>query len=292
MKTITIFLVILLSISSFATPDNVESTCENFDQPLNGGYCIHKPKTNSSNDIVYYLHGGGGSEFTWQENWYYTSQIRTEWNKKGVQVPTVVSISFGESWLLAKQNESPYSGLFEVFTSKVIPMIEQSLGGLKGRRIVFGESMGGFNSIQLSLKTALFDKAGILCSPMAELSPFGTKQEVQRHIEKSSAWQYYKSHDPNAVINSVDSIIQLTKAFYPTKEAWSSSDPMKLAINSTSLSTEMYVAVGFYDRFAAYEGNEIFVGYLMSNGFKVDWRPQWGGHCAVDIPSLATFLVN
>jgi hypothetical protein len=41
-----------------------------------------------------------------------------------------------------------------------------------------------------------------------------------------------------------------------------------------------------------YEANEKFVGVLQRHGRQVKWHPQWGGHCAMDIPSLARFLVN
>lgn len=285
----SLFLLLWLSVNAFAS--DFKSQCSKFSPPLTGGYCVHSPTGNSSGDILYYLHGRGNSEFTWQENWYYTAQLRDEWKKNGVSYPTVVSVSFGPTWILAEKNSSNNSGLFEIFTARVIPSIEAQIGGLNGRRIVFGDSMGGFNSIQLALKTSLFSKAGILCSPMSEISPFAPEKKILEHIKQSSAWQYYKDYDPNAVLDSVKAVIELTHAFYPSESDWSKADPIPLAKDSKS-STELYVAVGFYDRFAAYEGNEKFVSVLQSLGFKVDWRPQWGGHCAIDIQSLAKFLVE
>jgi S-formylglutathione hydrolase FrmB len=283
---------IFLGFAAFGATSNWNSKCEKFSQPIDGGYCVHIPDSHRSNDIAYYLHGGGGSEFSWQEEGFYTAQLRKEWSRQNSKLPTVVSISFGETWILVKKNASPHSGLFETVTAKIIPMIEKRLGGLKGRRIVFGESMGGFNSIQLSLRTSMFDKSGVICSPMTEVSPFASIQEIRKHIEGSSAWQYYKNHSPDTVLRSIDEVIQLAKAFYPTQEIWDLADPLNLAKTPRSKSTKVYVAIGFYDRLAAYEANEIFVKSLEKSGVSVDWRPQWGGHCSIDIPSLAAFLTQ
>jgi len=99
------------------------------------------------------------------------SQVRSEWAKNHERVPTVISVSFGPVWLLAEKNGSPYSGLLNAFTEKVMPMLEAQLGGLHGRRLIVGESMGGFNTLQVALKTRLFAKAAALCAPMAGVSP-------------------------------------------------------------------------------------------------------------------------
>lgn len=292
MKYAVLFLLTVFNLHAFASQKNWTMSCEKFPHPLQGGYCVHIPTQNKSNDIAYYLHGSGGSEFQWQDDWYYTAQLRLEWERTGAKVPSIVSISFGPSWLLAEQNQSPYSGLFDFVTKQFIPMVEQRLGGLNGRRIVFGESMGGYNSTQLALKTALFDKAGIICSPMALISPFSDEKNVRNFVASTSAWQYYKDSDPNLVWRSVNELIQLVKGFYPTQELWDRADPVQLASRPTSLNTKMYVAVGFYDRYAAFEGNEAFVGRLANQGMNVEWRPQWGGHCSIDIPTFAEFLVK
>ena len=158
--------------------------------------------------------------------------------------------------------------------------------------MIFGESMGGFNTIQLALKTNMFQRAGILCSPMAPVSPFDSEKTIRDYVESTSAWQYYKDHNPEAVLSAVNMLRQLTTSFYPSPQEWQNGDPLVLAQSPVSTSTELYVAIGFYDRFAAYEANEMFVQSLRTSQMSVDWRPQWGGHCAMDIPSLAMFLIR
>ncbi len=283
---------LILGTPLLSSATDFTTKCDKFPAPLPGGYCVHIPNSNGSGDILYHLHGAGNSELTWGEEWYYTSQIRKEWKQHGFQVPTVVSVSFGPIWLLAEKNTSPQSGLLELFTQTIMPMIESKIGNIK-RRVVFGESMGGFNSVQLAFKTDLFDKVGILCAPMTEVSPFLNKEDLYSHVKKSSAWQYYKDHDPESVLRHVDRLVELATAFYPTEEDWKKADPLQLAKRRKSAkSPKFYSSAGFYDVYALYEGNELFAERLKKRGFDIEWRPMWGGHCTMDIPSLAKFLLE
>jgi hypothetical protein len=86
-------------------------------------------------------------------------------------------------------------------------------------------------------------------------------------------------------------VVQLVKGFYPTEQDYRGANPLLLA-NSSRTRTQLYVAAGFYDKYSLYEANEKFSGILARRGRRIEWRPQWGGHCAMDIPSLARFLVN
>lgn len=289
------FLQILILSSLYCIPSlaaEFSTVCERFSD-VRGGYCIHTPIKNASNDILYYLHGAGGSEKTWQDDDYYPGQIRKEWSDQNAQFPTIVSLSFGEIWLLAEKNSSEWSGLFEVLTQKVIPTIEANLGGLKGRRLLVGESMGGFNSVQLALKSRLFSRAAILCAPMSEMSPFATQGEIDATIYASRAWRYYRDIAPALVLTNVKTMLEIVREFYPTADEWASGDPLQLAARAEKDGApEIYLAAGAYDAFVLYEGNEKFASVLKKGGLAVDWRPQWGGHCAIDIPSLARFLVK
>ena len=292
MKTgVIAILGFLFSLSLQA--EEFSSECKTFAPPLKGGYCVHVPNANKSKDFAYHFHGMGGSEESWQNGWYYTEQIRREWKNSGAMIPTVISVSFGPLWALAEKNQSPASGLFEVFTQQVLPAIEAQLGGLRGRRVLFGESMGGFNAIQMGFKTSLFSKVAVLCAPMSETSPFASPQELEDSAKQSAAWNYYQqTSNPNMVIEKFKLAAQLARGFYPTPTDWDAGNPLALALTKRMISTEFYVAVGFYDVYAAYEGNEKFVSLLNNNGIYPEWRPQWGDHCSFDIPSLAQFLVK
>lgn len=283
------------SVFSFVTAagaaEDFTTQCAQFSPPVQGGYCIHKPMDSESSDVVYYFHGLGGNEKYWSQENYYPAQIREVWRHHHAAFPTVISVSFGPVWLLAQKNSSHVSGLFELFTQKVMPLLENQIGGVKGRRLVVGESMGGFNTLQVAMKTHLFDKAAALCAPMSELSPFASQADVDAYVKASAAYAYYLESQPTLVAASVQKSIQLATTFYPKPSDWASADPLELATGFHSVS-QFYLAIGFYDQYASYNANLKFAGILKENGVQIELRPQWGGHCAIDIPSLAQFLVR
>ena len=258
------------------------TNCEKNAAPLNGGYCVTKTQGSTNQDVLYYFHGRGLNESAWLDDTYYTAQLRQQWDETREQAPIVVSISFGKDWILAQKNQSPYSGLFEVFIQGLLPKIETSLGGVKGRRLLLGESMGGFNSIQMALKTTLFEKVAILCAPIAEISPFSPTAEVEAYIRRTNA-------DRSLVLE----LLEMGKAFFPTTRDWQTASPLALAREYKKASApEFYLAAGYYDGYGLYSGNAKFGEILRRSGATINWRPQWGGHCAIDIESLARFLTH
>lgn len=289
MKRLLSFLFIsgLLSANAFA----YEKQCVTFEPPLSGGFCIHTPTdVLPSFNVVYYLHGKNGSEHTWSSDQFFGEQIREQWQETALFMPTVVSISFGPIWLLAEKNESPVSGLFEIMTQQVIPQVEKLIEMPIYNRIILGDSMGAFNGMQLALKTDLFDKAALVCAPISGLSPFSDEKQITEYIEGSKAWQYFKNYMPELVIKSVNEGIKISQGFFPTPAAWAKGDPMELVKYSTSYHTRFYISSGFYDEYASYDANVALADKLKEYGFRAHFRPTWGGHCAVDIPSLATYL--
>lgn len=285
MRAILLFLLLILPIHSFA-----DCVCERQEgDSCSQGYCVHP---GGSSSVLYYFHGMNGSLENWTQKGYYPNMIRRYWEQKGLEAPTVVSVSYGPEWLLASKNTSSYSGLFEDFELRMRPKIEASLGREVGKRMLLGESMGAFNSLQLALRTSHYDRAAILCAVLAEnFSLDATEEQLQERIRASSAYQYYGEDSLDLILVQVTAAIELAKAFYPTQAEWQPFDPLELAKNSSS-NTSFYLASGFYDEFAAFEGNEKLAEILRSRGRNIEWRPQWGGHCAIDIPSVAEFLVK
>lgn len=290
MIRITLFILSIAFSFQAAAADYVKN-CGAFAAPLPGGYCIFKPTAHASRDVIYYLHGRGGDLDQFLDDHYYTGQIRKEWKQRHERLPTIIAVTFGPDWLLAEKNASPYSGLFDAFTKQVMPNLEAAIGFKHGRRLVFGESMGGFNTIQLALKTRLFDKAAALCAPMAEVSAFASDAEIEAYVKTTHAYDYWLAKDPNEVMNNVKSALTLVRAVYPTPADWEKGNPLALAA-STRSRTQMYLAAGMHDVYALYEGNEKFAEIFKGRGKRIEWRAQWGGHCAMDIPSLARFLTN
>jgi len=257
-------------------------------------YCIYQDAASTNPDVVYHFHGRFGKAETWGETDYYTQLVRDEWKSKGVQTPKIISVSFGPVWLLAEKNNSAYSGLFEAMRDQVIPAIEQLHGAPAGRRILWGESMGGFNALQMSLKTNLFVKSAVLCAPVAYgITPFDPEEKIEQFIMNSAAYAYHGQAGLQKIVENVGSMVMMAKAVWETDANWQKSDPLVLASGADkALTPEMYINAGYYDTFALYEGNIELVKRLLQKGVKLEWHPEWGGHCQIDIPSLARFLVQ
>lgn len=152
--------------------------------------------------------------------------------------------------------------------------------------------MGAFNTLQLALRTPHYSKAAVLCAVVGDhLSPFSSEAELLEALRQSTAYKYHGEEGLEFMLSRIQGALHLARHFYPTLEEWNEFDPMSLALTSTT-ATDFYIASGFHDAFASYEGNVKLAEVLESKGLKVDWRPQWGGHCAIDIPSLARFLVE
>lgn len=246
-------------------------------------YCVHVPESGNTNgDLVYHLHGRGQDEHQWNDDTFYTGQIQEHWSKKNLQPPMVVSVSFGKTWLLTPGGFKSESGLLDVFTKKVIPEIEERMGKPK-RRIVFGESMGGVNSLVVGLReVGVFDKVGALCPPIYKMSPFSSSQEIDEFLQRTGA---------NKTL--IRAVVGIGRSLFADEDEWKSASPLHLVESiSPEASPELYVSAGLYDRYGNFEGSELLANQARSRGMKIEWRPLYGGHCAIDVPSIAEFLVR
>ena len=322
MRLFTLFISIaLIPTPAFAkiniTTRNTASTeeCYVHQSQVKALYCIDRGSeanvsaANGSTeqpDVIYHFHGSGGSERLWFDKFFYTAQIRSYWQQMKVAKPTVVSVSIdftelipqlGQRWLLVPSDEkSPLSGLLPFFKFELMPEIESRLGYKPKTRTVFGESMGGYNATQVALNSsALFDKVAIICAPLAEsVDHFSTAEEVLNYSKSTLAWGYYESRNSSLVTESLTNAFQIARAFMSTKEFAARANPLSQAKTTiTALLPKLYVTAGAHDSYLSYEGSERLVEILKSRGVTdIEWRPLWGGHCVVDVPSLAQFLVE
>lgn len=274
--------VALFTTVSFAVENQ---NCKAFPSPISGGFCIY-PGTNA--DIAYYLHGRNGSETRWQEDNFYSEQIREYWRDNGRSYPTVITVSFGKLWILNAQQ-------LQDFETKIVPMIEAGIGGLKGRRMVFGESMGGVNSIQLTFRTGLFSRAGIMCPQIfVGLTPWATAAEIDAYVKGSRAYGVLGRGGLKEMKSNMAFMGLASRSIYPTPADWDAADPLKLAsaADPQVKPLDIYLSAGLFDEYVLYEGNVEFQKVLKSRGYSVEWRPLYGGHCVVDVASIAEFLVK
>jgi hypothetical protein len=278
-----------------ASAQAADPHCQPMETPLpqqQGQLCVYPGAANG--DVLYYLHGKDASAETWGDTGFWSQQLRDYWTAHGEAAPTVVAVSLGQIWLLAPKTAAPGGfGMLDLFVGKVMPGIEAKLGGIKGRRLLLGDSMGGFNAVQLGLKTNLFAKVAALCAPMGDgtVGPFSSDADVAAYIRRSAALRS-GHHTFDELKTSFDTIKMVVGAFWTEKD-WPASDPIAMAQDLRGPSpARWYLAAGYFDHYLTYEGNVAFAARLAKSGTSVDWRPQWGDHCAVDIPSLAEFLVR
>jgi Putative esterase len=260
----------------------------------NGEYCIYPGETN---DVLYYLHGLDLSAEAWMEDSYYTGILRDYWKQKGKRMPTVIALSFGQKWLLSHKNPAPLGqlGLLDFVVNQWIPEVEKEIGGVKGHRLLLGESMGGFNSLQLAMHSNYFKRVAALCAPMGNgtITPFDSDDAMAAYIRSTIAWKYYGKDGESILFETAARMKQIAALFYADKPTFLDADPVTVAqTRGAPLPRDIYLSAGAYDNFLTYEGNLALTKQLEARGVNVDWHPQWGGHCVVDVPSVGDFLLK
>ncbi|MCH7408153.1 esterase family protein [Belliella sp. DSM 111904] len=242
-------------------------------------FSIYKGNDGVNDDIIYHFHGRNLDHTIWNDDTYFTSMIQSHWQKSKVKPPTVVLISYGPEWLLTSKNSKTESGLMDDFIANM-PFIESKIGKPKNR-ILVGESMGGLNVLILGLShPELFSRIASLCPGVYIDSPFSDFDKIMAAMKRTGA-------DPKIAMG----IYLMAKKYVLNDEEWNEISPIELIKKANKDYPELYLSCGIYDKFGNYEGTETLVDLANSRGIKTHWHPIYGGHCAIDIISLADFLI-
>jgi S-formylglutathione hydrolase FrmB len=243
-------------------------------------YCIHTPAGGDNGVLAYFLHGRNLDENIWNDDTFYTSMIQKYWAEKQIKPPKVVTVSFGRFWLLTPKMSTPSSGLLDTFLNQVMPAVE-SKTAKPAQRWLFGESMGGLNTLAVALSTNnLFQKAASLCPVIYEISPQANLSEIQKFLEQTGA-------DPKIIFG----VRQMASEYFANESEWKRFSPLDLIETADPKATpEIYMSVGLYDKYGNFQGAAAFARKAKERGFRLQWRPLYGGHCVTDIVSVAEFL--
>lgn len=242
-------------------------------------FTIYRAENGVSQDIIYHFHGRNLDNTIWNDDTYFTSLIQSYWQKSNINPPTVVLVSYGPEWLLTPKNSKAESGLMDDLISN-LPFIESKIVKPKNR-ILLGESMGGLNVLILGLShPELFSRVASLCPGVYLDSPFSDFDEIKAAMNRTGA-------DPKIALG----IYLMAKKYLSNKDEWDKISPVELIKKANSHYPELYLSCGLYDKFGNYEGTEALVNIANSKGVKTHWHPLYGGHCAIDISSLADFLI-
>jgi pimeloyl-ACP methyl ester carboxylesterase len=245
-------------------------------------YCIY-PGTQDSKDVLWYLHGRGGSEKTWRKK-KALRKIQSRWAERGLAAPTVVAASFGRHWLLTPKLSKPASGLLEYFEDTVIPALERKIGG-HGRRLLLGHSMGGFNAAELWLSGQVrFDRVALACPALTWISPWAKLREI-------TSWSARNHVNPVIVL----SVLHTARAYFAKgAREWESAAPLYLARERVGRGgPPLLLSVGQHDSFGFFPGTHDLYELAQARGDEETlWKPVPGGHCAMDSTAIADFLTE
>lgn len=244
----------------------------------NLNFTVYRAETGVSEDVIYHLHGRNMDDSIWNDDTYYTSLVQSSWQKSSTKPPTVVVVSYGNVWLLTPKNSKTESGLMDDFVAR-LPEIESKTGKPRNR-ILLGESMGGLNVLILGLSHPnLFSKVASLCPGVYIDSPFSDFSTMRASAKRTGA-------DPKIAFG----ILQMAKTYVSNEEEWNSISPIKLIERADDKYPELYLSCGLYDKYGNFEGTDALANIAIKRGVKTKWHPLYGGHCAIDIASLADFL--
>lgn len=243
-------------------------------------YCVYRAATGTNGDVVYHMHGRNLDERIWNDDTYWTSMVQNEWQRSGERPPIVVTVSYGPMWLLAPKGKAFESGLLEDFVSN-LPAID-ALTGAPKRRILLGESMGGLNVLVAGLShPTQFAKIASLCPGVYVTSPFDSFSKMKNALVRTGA-------DPKIAFG----MWRWSKKIVADKVEWSRISPLELIKPADPKYPALYLSNGLYDRYGNFEGTQQLAKDALIRGVQTEWHPLYGGHCAIDVPSLARFLTS
>jgi pimeloyl-ACP methyl ester carboxylesterase len=241
-------------------------------------YCVYPTVDPKNHDLLIHFHGLAGSALSWQ-NEERNADTRREIEALGKSVPTVVSISFGDLWLLTDIKD--HGDKYNLFKNKILPFLEGKAGFKKdGRLLLMGESMGGFNALQLYLKDPqIFSRYMILCPALSQLNPWSSDEDVANFIDRTGASSF-----------RVEFYMQVAKYNFSNMDEWNTNNPLYLAKNHTSGLPPIYLSGDEHDQYGFYEGDKILYDLLTTRATEHKWNTIDGRHCQIDPKGVAQFL--
>ena len=243
-------------------------------------YCIYRDRRGANGDVLYHLHGRNLDEHIWNDDTYLTALIQSEWQRRPELPPTVVTLSYGSTWLLTPKGEKPDSGLLDDLMAR-LPAIEGKIGRPR-RRLLMGESMGGLNVLIAGLSyPSRFAKVAALCPGVYSTSPFAPLSTIRAAMQRTGA-------NPKSIFG----VWMMAHKYAANDAEWQRVSPLALIKQAISDYPALYLSNGLYDAYGNFEGTERLAIIARQHGVKIEWHPIYGGHCSTDASSLASFLIS
>jgi hypothetical protein len=126
-----------------------------------------------------------------------------------------------------------------------------------------------------------FTKIASLCPGVYAISPFASFSAMKAILERTGG-------DPQIGFG----IWLLAKNYVADEREWRRISPLNLVKQADEKYPALYISNGLYDANGNFEGSQMLANEAARRGVSVDWHPLYGGHCAIDVPSLARFLAT
>jgi hypothetical protein len=263
--------------------DTINSCHRFIKNNIEGEACVSYPVNWNKKDIVFNLHGSGGDARSWEHDKDFQKAMSIM-EKAQIPRPLVVSISFGQWWILKDFGSQDRPALLEIYL-QLQKEIEALIfdGGRPRRRILIGESMGSYNSLLLLAKSDLnFDKAAILCPGFAIIGPYSSQEEIQNYLDRNK---------PYIVEKAIYEVLGLLKMEFPTIELWNRHAPFQVVENlKLRKTTEFHVLGNTQDEYGFGEGARLLKDELLKMNLNVKYEVVKGSHCVLNPASIANFL--
>lgn len=226
-----------------------------------------------SNEILYFMHGGGGSERSWDLHGY-AGFLNDYWAKIGHNRPNVITVSFGTNWLLTDMQTAEHPALLNLFTEEIMPYLEAKIPGPHGKRMIMGGSMGGYNGSVLALRYPhLFERAAVLCFGVYTTDAFESDEKIEAYLAQQP---------PTTRRDFVRGIVGWVRDEFQTKENWERHNPLTLAAQITTLKPTYHMSCTKDDQYGFYEG-AVKLAELIGKRTAISFSSMdQGGHCYLD----------
>lgn len=239
-----------------------------------------------SKDFLYYMHGGGGSEKSWDPRGY-AGFLNERWAKMKFNRPTVIVVSFGTTWLLSDMQTKQHPSLLNLFVEEIMPSLEAKVPGKHGLRLLMGNSMGGYNGAELALRyPKLWSRVALLCPGVYVTNPFQTDEEIEAYLAKQP---------PTTQRDYVRGVVGWVREEFETQENWDRHDPMHLAEIAADAKATYHLSCTKDDQYGFYDGAKRFAEVMALKTKASFVSMEKGGHCALDEAAedaLAKFLAG
>ncbi len=281
LKKFALSLIFLTSVAkasnSLEILNDFTESCGKIESVRGAEYCIHSPKGEVNQDILYYFHGLEGNVKIWPT---FEAGLLQEWKKRNLKPPIVVTISFGPVWFLTENGTSSMENKIQSIIDKAIPWIETTFKFQFRNRLMLGISMGGYNALQvLHNKPELFSKVALGCPAIPTVSPYSPWESVKEYIRRTSANPF-----------NIWKALKVSRMFFPNEESWQKGNPLKFEKGIGKHFPKIYIGAANKDEYGFQEGDLIFADKLKKEEREVTLSYFEGKHCWSRPNEITDFL--